>query len=274
MAVITITEILGGDNIAGSRITINDNFKRLTNAINTIETRLDTSFTPGGSLNVGNALIKKYTNPITAQIFTCEATGQFQGNLNVSNDLGVTKSVTAGLDLTVSRNVLFDGSAVGGGSLLSQVRTTFENEIVNQQLNAGIAVAPTVDPQALTGPGTTRAIPSVENHSVLSLDLSQYLTVVANDCDTVQLPVGTAGQILTVIIDTISTNPGGVFSGFAIDTTVNFDPAYAATNLVIGAASDINNSDILKLAVTLYYSSTGWRVLNVAQPSGVADITY
>jgi len=272
MAVITITEILGGDNIAGSRITINDNFKRLTNAINTIETRLDTSFNPGGSLNVGNALIKKYTNPITAQIFTCEASGQFQGNLNVSNDLGVTRSITAGLDLTVSRNILFDGSAVGGGSFLSQVRSTFENEIVNQQLNAAIPVAPSVDPQA-SDSGTTRAIASVANHSVLHLDLSQYLVVAANDCDTIELPVGTPGQQLTVIIDTISTNPGaGGFIGFRIGTA-NFDPAY--TNPIeIGAVSGIDNLDILKLAVTLYYSSNGWRVLNIAQPSGVADITY
>jgi len=68
MAVITITEILGGDNIAGSRLTLNDNFKKLANAINTIEKRLDTSFNPGGSLNVGNALIRKYTNAATTQI--------------------------------------------------------------------------------------------------------------------------------------------------------------------------------------------------------------
>ena len=48
MAVISITEILGGDNISGSRITINDNFKRLTNAINTISlTASGTTFTAG-----------------------------------------------------------------------------------------------------------------------------------------------------------------------------------------------------------------------------------
>ena len=44
MATITITEILGNDNIAGSRVTINDNFKKVANAINTLETYLDTSF--------------------------------------------------------------------------------------------------------------------------------------------------------------------------------------------------------------------------------------
>ena len=54
MATVTITEILGGDNIAASRIVLNNNFTLLQNAINTLETRLNTSYVPGGSLNVGD----------------------------------------------------------------------------------------------------------------------------------------------------------------------------------------------------------------------------
>ena len=275
MAVITITEILGGDNIAGSRVTINDNFKRLANAINTIETRLDTSFNPGGSLNVGNALIRRYTNPTSAQIFDCEATGLFQGNLSVLLDFGVTQSITAGLDLTVGRNVVFDGSAIGGGSFLSQVRSTFENEIVNQQLFTGTTPAPVLNPQSLpqVPSATTRAISSVANHSVLRVDLSTYdSTVLANSCDTIALPAGTNGQILTVIIDTISPN---AMANFQIDTTSNFDPAYAATNIIIGNISTPDTPSVKKLAVTLFYSTTGWRVLSVTQPiPNVNDITY
>lgn len=273
MAVITITEILGGDNIAGSRITINDNFKRLANAINTIETRLDTSFNPGGSLNVGNALIRRYTNPTSAQIFDCEATGLFQGNLSVLLDLGVTQSISTGLDLTVSRNTVFDGSAVGGGSLLSQVRSTFTNEFVNQQLYTGTVSAPVVNPQSLPQipSATTRAISSVANHSVLRIDLSTYdSTVTANSCDTIALPVGTNGQILTVIIDTISTN---AMTNFQIDTTSNFDSAYAGTPIIIGNTNAPNTPGVKKLAVTLFYSTTGWRVLSVTQPLS-GDITY
>lgn len=277
MAVITITEILGGDNISGSRITINDNFKRLANAINTIETRLDTSFNPGGSLNVGNALIKKYTNPTSAQIFTCEATGVFQGNLNVLLDLGVSQSITAALDLTVGRNVIFDNSAVGGGSLLTQVPTTFENEVINEQLYNGIVNAPTLDPQTLpqTPSPTNRAIPSVAFHSVLRINLSTYdTTVSANSCDSIQLPAGTDGQVLTVIIDTPSTGPNPLILPFLIDTASNFDPGYAGTDIQIGlSAAAPNTALVKKLAVTLFYSTTGWRVLSVAQ--GVAgQIAY
>lgn len=282
MAVITITEILGGDNIAGSRITINDNFKRLANAINTLETRLDTSFNPGGSLNVGNALIKKYTNPTTAQIFTCEATGLFQGNLNVLLDLGVTQSIDAGLDLDVHRNVTFDGAAVGGGSFLSQVRSTFSNEVVNQQLNAPILVtAPLVDPSALAGsPATVRTLPSVIGHSVLRIDATTYTGVAPTNCDTIILPstLGpgcTPGQILTVIIDA----PGAVAMplGFGIDPT-NMAPGYLNTLRIGAGGSQTNDPEIQTMAVTLFADAAGWRVLNVTAPNmpgtGAADITY
>jgi hypothetical protein len=274
MAVITITEILGGDNIAGSRITINDNFKRLANAINTIETRLDTSFNPGGSLNVGNALIKKYTNPTSAQIFTCEATGVFQGNLNVLLDLGVTQNITGALNLTVGRNVTFDGSAVGGPHVFnSQIRSNFQNEVVLQQLYTGTPTAPVLNPQTLAQlpSATNRAIASVVGHSVLRIDLSTYdSTIPAQSCNSVQLPAGTNGQVLTVIIDTISPN---LISDFQLDTTSNFDPGYSGTPIRIGVINTPNTAGVKKLAVTLFYSTTGWRVLSVAQPVA-GDIDY
>lgn len=41
--VITLTEILGTDSVAGSRITINKNFSKLVTAVSDIQTRIDTS---------------------------------------------------------------------------------------------------------------------------------------------------------------------------------------------------------------------------------------
>ena len=275
MAVISITEILGGDNISGSRITINDNFKRLTNAINTLETRLDTSFNPGGSLNVGNALIRKYTNPTSSQIFTCEATGLFQGNLNVSLDLGVTQSITSGLDVTVGRNFVLSGAATGGGSFSSQVKSSFERDFSNLQLWDGIAAAPTLNPQSLTPAGSsTRQINSVIGHSVLRLDLSTYNQATSDNCDTITLPsvsgFGTTvqyGQILTIIIDVPATNP---MTDFQIDEATLAVPG---TNIIIGNTTPVTSNDIRKLAVTLFADHNGWRVLNLAQPA-TGDITY
>ena len=276
MAVISITEILGGDNISGSRITINDNFKRLTNAINTIETRLDTSFNPGGSLNVGNALIRKYTNPTSSQIFTCEATGLFQGNLNVSLDLGVTQSITSGLDVTVGRNFVLSGAATGGGSFTSQVKTSFEKDISNLQLWDGITAAPTLNPQSLTPAGSAiRQINSVIGHSVLRLDLSTYDSATSDNCNTITLPnvsgFGTTvqyGQILTIIIDVPSSNAMTNFQ-------INSSTLATGSNIIIGGAISLQSADIRKLAVTLFADHNGWRVLSTAAPiNGGTYITY
>ena len=270
MANITITELLGGDNIAGSRITINDNFKKVTNAINTLEGRLDTSFNPGGALNVGNAIIKKYTNPTSAQIFTCEATGLFQGNLNVSLNLGITQSATIAQSLTVNKNITFDGSAVGGGTLTSLVPSIFSNEFRNSQLGTGGYL---LNPQAISGSGASRtmAAGSLLGYSVLRLNLSAYSGTAPNDCDTITIPAGTNGQILTVIIATPAAASSGM-TDFTI-TSTNFVPGSAP---IVFAATGANfeTNGVKKLAITLFYDSLGWRVLSVAQPGSVYTITY
>ena len=275
MAVITLTEILGGDNIAGSRITINDNFKRVSNAINTLETRLDTSFTPGGSLNVGNALIRRYTNPTTAQIFDCEATALIQGNLNVLLDLGVSQSASVALDATVGRNINFTGSAVGGPwTFTSSVRSTFVNEVVNQQLYQGTVGAPAVNIQSLAGAGTLRQVTSVVGHSVLRVDLSAYTGIAPNDCEGIILPTvasSTPGQILTVIIDGAASTP--LAGGFFFIDGTNFAPGAVTTQIQMGNVTPANSNDIRKLAVTLFADASGWRVLNVTQ-AVAGDITY
>lgn len=280
MATITLTEILGGDNIAGSRVTINDNFKRTANAINTIETRLDTSFTPGGSLNVGNALILKYTNPTSAQIFTCEATGLFQGGLNVLLNLGVIQSADIGLNLTAHKDINFDGSATGGGSFLSQVRSTFTHEIVNAQLYLPTAGALIVDPQSLPGTGAIRNVPSVLGHSVLRVNTSTYTSVAPTDCDTLILPgTGsgncTPGQTLTVIIDgTGLPSATSMGAGLQIDPST-LAPGYTTAIQIGVGANTTNIPGATKLAVTLYADFAGWRVLNVTQPITTSpDITY
>ena len=41
--IITLTEIQGTDSVSSSRITINNNFKKLAKAVGDIQTRIDTS---------------------------------------------------------------------------------------------------------------------------------------------------------------------------------------------------------------------------------------
>ena len=281
MAVITVTEILGGDNLAGSRITINDNFKRLTNAINTLETRLDTSFVPGGSLNVGNALIRRYTNPTSAQIFDCEATGQFQGNLNVLLDASVTQSISAGLDLTVGRNINFTGSS-GSGTFLSAIFSEFSAGYALTQLGAQTIAAPTLNPNTLLPAGnlSRNILTSLVGYSVLRLNLGTYAPTPSPDnCEEIVLPAvgvgATIGQVLTIIIDNPSTGGGAIPGGFKISNT-NFDPGYTSP-IAIGVnfiGTDL--PQIKKIAVTLFADAAGWRVLNIAQPNVGTnpDVTY
>lgn len=271
MANITLTEILGGDNIAGSRITINDNFKKVANAINVLETRLDTSYNPGGALNVGNAIIKRYTNPTSAQIFTCEATGLFQGNLNVALSLGVTQSATIAQSLTVNKNIVFDGSAVGGGTFTSAIKSVFSNEFVNSQLDGGGLI---LDPQNDLSGGTTRSMiaGSLNGKSVLRLDLSQYTGVAPKNCNTISLPLGNNGQILTVLID-VPYAAGQSLTTFTIGTTnlATSDPIVFTGN----TSADMESTDIKKMVVTLVFDTNKWRVINVANPGdGVYEITY
>lgn len=274
MAVITITEILGGDNLAGSRITINDNFKRLTNAINTLETRLDTSFVPGGSLNVGNALVRRYTNPTSAQIFDCEATGQFQGNLNVLLDLGVTQSISAGLDVIAGRNVTFTGAS-GSGTFVSQILSQFSAGFILTQLGNGTPGAPVLNPNTLSPAGNiSRPITTnISGFHTLRIDLSTYNSTTTNNCEEIQLPAvgvgATQGQILTIIIENLS--PLAIGGGFKI-SPVNFNNAYA-TPITLGAFSGTDVNAVKKLAVTLFCAYDGWRVLN-ATSSILGDLTY
>jgi hypothetical protein len=274
MAVITVTEILGGDNLAGSRITINDNFKRLTNAINTLETRLDTSFVPGGSLNVGNALIRRYTNPTSAQIFDCEATGQFQGNLNVLLDLGVTQSISAGLDVTAGRNVTFTGAS-GSGTFISQILSQFQAGFVLTQLGNGTTGAPVLNPNSLLPAGNiSRPITtSISGYHTIRLDLSTYNSTTTDNCEQIELPAvgvgATQGQVLTIIIENLS--PLAIGGGFKI-SPVGFNSAYSAP-ITLAAASGTDGNNAKKLAVTLFAAYDGWRVLN-ATSSVAADLTY
>ena len=260
MAAITITEILGGDNIAGSRLTINDNFKKLANGLNTVETFLNTS-PAGGSLNIGNLQVLKYTQPDTATLFTCQASGSFAGNLIVTKDLSVSQSINAALDLTASRNITF-ASTPGGtpGSFTSSVSSKFNGQFGRTQLYAAQTGSAADNPQDLTPTGnTTRSITSVDGYRVLRIDLSTYNgSLAATNCNTILLPqvvLANYGQILTIIVDTKSAN---AMTNFTISNT-NFAAGSMTTGIVFGTP---NADAVYRQAVTVFGDQKGWRVLN------------
>lgn len=94
MAQITITEILGSDNMAASRATIQSNFKILADEANKIESFLNTS-PVGGTLSIGKITVtNKDKNDTDIELFTCEGSGDFHGNLEVDKALTVYGGLT------------------------------------------------------------------------------------------------------------------------------------------------------------------------------------
>jgi hypothetical protein len=272
MATITITEILGSDNIAGSRPTINDNFKKVAAAINTLETYLDTSFVPGGALNVGSALVKRYTRPITDQIFTCEATGLFGGNLNIGQDLGVTRDFTVGRNQTLHGNLTLDGTVGVNSIFTSSIPFSQDSSMISPQLNAGLTTnSLIIDTQALTSPtstSTTRIITTTnifQKVSVIRLSWANYTGTGSNNCIAIDLPAVSdanvkAGQIITLLVD--APAPLGT-TGVDLELSVtNLDSAYTAVKFNSDPTVAADDTRIRQAAITLYADNTGWRILN------------
>jgi hypothetical protein len=275
MATITMTEILGSDNLAGSRITINNNFKTAQNAINTLEQRLNTSFVPGGSLNVGDALIKKYTRPLTQIIFVVEASGQIQGDFYVVGATNTTGAISVGTNLNVAGNVVFSNSAAptpGGYTLDNALRTYATNGYAHEQFWAGNSYSLPVDINALpTVPSATlrELDPTLfDRRRVIHLDLSTTDFTLPTSCTTLRLPLITSpsvenGQIVTFVID-LPALAAGVTDVLFIDNT-NLDPIYTSPiplNDDGTTVIDLSTVDIQKVFITFYASQTGWKVLS------------
>lgn len=114
MAQYTIQDILGSDNVAASRAVIQSNAKLLCDGLNKIETFLNTS-PNGGTLNIGNILVKKYSSPVTDEIFRIEASGRVEGSLTIIKTLNVGTGIAGEnskflSDVTINRQFIIERS--------------------------------------------------------------------------------------------------------------------------------------------------------------------
>lgn len=277
MATVTITEILGGDNIAASRIVINNNFTLLQNAINTLETRLNTSYVPGGSLNVGDAQILKYNRPVTQNIFLVQASAQIDGNLSLGTPtnnatLGITGFLTISEDATIAKDVTFSNTG-SNNVFTNNLSTVTDDSDADAQLYGVTAKNPSFLSQSAT------ILPITTNTRVLYLNVAAYTGVAPNINTSWTLPaVGSAnvvnGQKVIVRFDNAFSAAGAVFE---LDNSVNFDPAF--DNTAIGGNIQLNTTISSDLAtsdarfkgiwIELAAASTGWRVIG-AHP----DVTF
>lgn len=277
MATITITEILGSDNLAGSRITLNNNFKTLQNAVNTLEQRLNTSFSPGGSLNVGDALVKKYTRPTSQIIWVVEASGQVQGDFSIVGATNTTGSVTVGQALTANGNVIFGNStppSAGTYTLDNALRIYEYNGYAHEQLWTANSYSSVIPVMALpaTPSQLIRNLPATDfwNRRVIHLDLSGITAAgiaAGTDCEEIVLPNVTNanvenGQIVTFVIDLPAASVSAPVSDNFFISNVNLDPIYTSPiPLTDPIIADLASVDVRKTFLTLYASQTGWKVI-------------
>lgn len=123
---ITINEILESDKLSASRITINNNFRVLADAIDTLQKKTDDisadnlkcitlesegDIVAGGSLSVQNSLTLQ--GDLTAR-----------GSINVSGNASITeditcRSLTTEQDINIGRNARFTGDATVNGTIVT-----------------------------------------------------------------------------------------------------------------------------------------------------------
>lgn len=260
MAVVTITEILGGDNIAASRVVINNNFTLLQNAINTLETRLNTSYTPGGSLNVGSIQALKYTRPVTTNIFLVQASAQIDGNLSLGT---ATNNATLGITglVTVSQSVTVDGDVEFANDGDTMVFTNSAQTVINDSFSNAQWYGPTTkQAKQLIATGGADNISISDNTNVIRLDITNVVAATAlsmPDATTV-----TPGQVVTLAFD--SDYQTAANRAFTL-ATANLDPAYTSA-LALNNGVDSSTDAIGKCWITLVAANNGWRVIG-ASPS-------
>ena len=272
MATITITEILGGDNIAASRVVINNNFTLLQNAVNTLETRLNTSYVPGGALNVGDVQVLKYTRAASVVTFLNQGSAQIDGNLSLgtatnSSTLTVTGNADITANLDADGDVTFNNTAgTAGTNVLTNYLQNIENDsYAHEQLYGVTTKSPLLNVQTLTG--------------VLSNDIDVNTRYVHLDVSTVTapnnilvLPLPSAlndGQIITLLFDSVApTN-----LQFEINNSAGFAPAFSNTTLAANIILNDNiNSTTAKFRgiwIDLAVTSNGWIVIGAH-----GDVTY
>jgi hypothetical protein len=229
MAVINLQTILGSDTLNNLRITYNQNFQTIQNAINNIENYLNTTPT-NGDLNIGNILIKKGSNPVTSILFKNEASSQIDGDLNVQGNFSLSAN------LSVSGNSVLNGDLTLGGLNKSlNIGTSTNNVSLNLVKGPynDIQFA-TTSPFVLTGPSPF-TINVNKNMRIIIIDLNGVSGsyTIKMQPDTLNPPtsgqrifikfIGNASGTPTITIDT-TTSPT-IFDSTVLSSDIQCPPS-------------------------------------------------
>lgn len=263
---VTITEILETDEIAASRITLNNNFSALKSAVDTItDEYLDTTT---GELSVNSVTVQKLsTDPYTTIGLSVENSANVTGNLGVgqtltTNSLVVTNGITVSggnINLTNSANKITSSGAIAVAG--SFIQNGFSNAFTPAYDEASYA----------TISGTTGNLVTAGSSVFLLQWTSAYDPTNTADGYTikdVRLPnTGDIGQRITLVttLDSDVTNTdahylmapiGGTILG--VDSTSVGNQAILICNNDSSAGNDLFNS-----CVELAWTGSQWLILNM-----------
>jgi len=275
MATITLTELLGTDNIALSRTDINQNFQTLENSVNTLETFLNT--TPaGGELSVGNFIIN--STVFTDVLSTNNASALIQGGLTV-NCLGTTgftvaTTATVGTDLTVNNKLLVDGSgasaAITIGASGNVPITLADIVLIDTQVATATATAAAVETLLLAGTGIFEV--DVTNLRKVLLDYTalpavsdptsaNYIRITGTLVDGQRVVFGIHDVANPAAVANIYFDNTGFHAKYnaITPTPTPYNSLAAATAAAIGFGG-ATTEEFTRQWVELIYTSSGWEV--------------
>ena len=254
MATINLTQLLGTDNISMTRPVINQNFTTVQNAINNLELYLNT--TPAGaSLGIGNIQINLGANNINTTLFSCAATGIFQGSLTINQILSVVgvSSFTGTVSLENGLNLNGTGATAvfNIGQLSNPVNVNHRGGMfLDQQYVTEVPIVASTE----TSVGTNIFQLDVTNKKVIYLDYSAY-TGALTDADQIQLiGTGVNGQRLFIRISSAPVS-GGTFSFIA-------SGVFSTEYLVDIEFTGVTDSELKRQWIEIIYKSGSWVVVN------------
>jgi len=263
---VTITEILETDEIAASRITLNNNFSALKTAVDTItDNYLDTTT---GDFTANSVTVQKLsTDPFTTIGLSVENSADVDGNLGVgqtltTNSLVVTNGITVSggnINLTNSANKI---TSTGGISVSgSYIQTGFSNAFV-----------PAYDQDSYaTVSGTTGNLVTAGSSVFLLQWTNEYdptNTADGYNIKDVRLPnTGDIGQRITIVttLDSDVTNTAEHYLMAPTGGTIlGVDSSSVGNQGILICKNDGSSStNVFNSCVELAWTGSQWIILNL-----------
>lgn len=268
MAVIAITEIHGLENVGLSINTMNNNFIKLQNGINNIESFLNT--TPvAGALSIGNIEVPVGSGSTNDVGLIVENSATITGDIIIGQSLTVNGIVNANNNINITGNSVFEKPMTSTPVVTMEHRFNVSSDFIIS--SADTLVSAVTD--SSTNYTEVKSTNTIKGKTVLSIDTS---TINTSSSDLyIKIGSGIPGQLLYLRF--VDDMPLGE-SNIRIHNT-NFKSIYdggaANTSILINQTIDnaLNKSTITLYCVETSPGTNEWVILNTLCHNGVT-LTY